>query len=88
MSFFLWVIVIAVLIIWVITAVDIVRRHLGAGKTAAWLLIALIFPVVGPIVYWVIRKPDADDFRQAEAAQRSRREEAAHRPFDTSGPGI
>lgn len=88
MSFFLWVIVIAALIVWVITVVDIFRRHLGAGKTAAWLLIALIFPFVGPIAYWVTRKPDPDDFRHAEEAQRARREEAARRPFDTTGPGV
>jgi adenine/guanine/hypoxanthine permease len=38
-----WVtLAIAVVIVWVISLVDIFRRHLGAQRTAAWVLIVLI----------------------------------------------
>ena len=81
------VIGIALVIIWVLTIVDIVRRHMGAKRTSAWLLIVVLLPFVGAIVYWVMRKPEPGDAEHAAAAERDRREEAHRRPPTASGPG-
>jgi len=81
------VIGIALVIIWVLTSVDIVRRHMGAKRTSAWLLIVVLLPFVGAIVYWVMRKPDPGDAEHAAAAERDRREEAHRRPPDSIWPG-
>jgi hypothetical protein len=78
---------IALLIIWGITVADIIKRPLSTGQTVAWLLIVIIVPFLGAILYWALRKPDADDARLTEAAQRSRREQAEHQPFDSMRPG-
>lgn len=58
----LWAVIGAALaIVWVLTVVDLVRRHLGAKRTAAWLLIVLILPFAGALLYWVLRKPEAGE---------------------------
>jgi hypothetical protein len=79
---------IALLIVWGITVADIIRRPLSTGQTVAWLLIVLIVPFLGAILYWVMRKPGPDEAAQTEAAMRSRREDAARRPFDSTRPGL
>lgn len=85
MSFIWWILAVAVVIVWVISLVDIFRRHLGAQRTAAWVLLVLILPVVGSIIYWALRKPEADDAQRTADAQRDRREQARRRPFDSTG---
>lgn len=56
MSWFWWLLFIFVAIIWVATIVDIIRRRheRSGGKTAAWILIVLIFPVLGSIIYFLV----------------------------------
>jgi len=81
MSFFWGVIAVALLIVWALSLYDIVRRHLGAKRTAAWILIVVILPVVGSIFYWVMRKPEPGDAQHKYEADRSRREEAERRVF-------
>ena len=55
----LWIIIaVAVLVAWLLGIVDIFRRHLDAKHTVAWLLIVLIMPILGTILYWVLREED------------------------------
>jgi type VI protein secretion system component VasK len=84
MSIIWWIIAIAVVIVWALSVTDIIRRHLGAKRTAAWLLIVVILPFVGSLLYWAMRKPEPDDLRHAEEAERSRREQAQRKPFDST----
>jgi hypothetical protein len=87
MSFIWWVIGVALVIIWVLTVVDIVRRHMGTKQTAAWLLIVVLLPFVGALAYWVMRKPEPGDAERVAAAERDRRDEAHRRPSDSVWPG-
>jgi hypothetical protein len=49
-------IAIPLILIWILTLVDIVRRHdLGGGSKALWIAATFIVPVIGPIVYFVVR---------------------------------
>ncbi len=58
----LWVVV------WVFVVVDIIRRpQFSTVKKVAWALIVLIFPIVGVLVYLVVRPPDISD-RMGSAA--------------------
>ena len=45
-----------VVVIWIATVVDIIRRrHTRTGaKTAAWILIVIILPVIGSITYFLV----------------------------------
>ena len=53
---------------WVVSIVDLFKRHLGAGKTAAWLLLIVLVPFIGVILYWVLRKPSQEEIDRQLAA--------------------
>jgi hypothetical protein len=56
----LWLLGAVAIVAWVIALVDILRRSsaFSRGQLAAWILIILIFPVLGTILYFVVgRKP-------------------------------
>jgi hypothetical protein len=78
---FVWIAIsIVVLIIWAITVYDIVRRHLGTGRTVAWLLIVIILPLVGSAVYWAMRPASADELEEYADVDRELREQARRHP--------
>ena len=56
MAWFWWLLAVGVLIIWIASIVDIVRRRhtLSKASLAAWILIVLIFPVIGSLIYLVV----------------------------------
>jgi hypothetical protein len=73
-----------VLVIWAITIWDIFRSRLGAAKTAAWLLIVILLPLVGSAVYWIRRKPQAGDVQRLYDNEAALRESRARRPAGSS----
>ena len=77
-----------ILVIWAITIWDIVRSHLGGGKTAAWLLIVILLPLFGSVFYWFRRKPQAGDVQRQYDNEVALRESRARRPTGggTFGP--
>jgi Phospholipase_D-nuclease N-terminal len=76
---FVWIVIsIAVLIIWGISVYDIFRRHLGPGRTAAWLLIVIILPFIGSLVYWAMRPASPDELEAYAGADRELRDQARH----------
>jgi hypothetical protein len=57
-----------------VTVADILRRHLGAAPTSAWILVTLLLPLVGSALYWAMRPPSTNDVRrQIDAEQDLRR---------------
>jgi hypothetical protein len=60
-------IAIPLLLIWVLTVVDVVRRHdLRTSHKVLWALVVLLVPVVGVIVYFVARPPQPTDRAAAD----------------------
>jgi hypothetical protein len=58
----LWWVGTIVIIAWAVALVDIIRgRHrFTGGQLAAWILLVVILPVVGTILYFVVgRRPSA-----------------------------
>ena len=81
----IWITIgVVLVIIWAITVFDIVRRHLGAKQTAAWLLIVILLPFVGAVAYWVTRKPTAEEVERQAQAGSALRSERAGRSFDSN----
>ena len=67
----LWSMVAAVLvIIWIITVVDIVRRRVALVPAVAWLVVVAIVPVIGAAVYWGTRKASPEDLQRTVDARR------------------
>jgi Phospholipase_D-nuclease N-terminal len=56
MAWFWWLIGVVVIVMWVVAVVDIVRcRHArSGGKTAAWVILILILPVLGTFLYFLV----------------------------------
>ena len=50
-----------ILIVWAITIFDIFRRHLGGKQTTLWLVLVIILPFIGALIYWIVRKPSTDE---------------------------
>ena len=44
-----------VLIVWVITIVDIIRRGYSGGTTAGYIALIVILPLIGSAIYWAVR---------------------------------
>jgi hypothetical protein len=77
----LWTLVgVVVALIVILTIVDIVRRHLGAKATAGWILLVVLLPIIGSIVYWAMRKPSQEEIDQAAAGDAELRAQAHRRP--------
>jgi len=52
-----WVAISVVLVVvWAFTVADILRRHLDQRHTLAWLLIVILLPFAGALLYWVLRR--------------------------------
>jgi Phospholipase_D-nuclease N-terminal len=67
-----WVfILLPLLVIWAVGLIDIFRRDLPRGTTAAWVLIVVLLPVVGTITYFVMRKPTEKEIEQARQARQA-----------------
>ena len=56
MAWFWWLVAVFIVIIWVFTIVDIIRRRhsRSSGQNAAWILLVLIIPLIGTIVYFLV----------------------------------
>ncbi len=74
-------ILIPLLVVWIAGLVDIVRRDLPRQTKLGWILIVLLLPFVGTLLYFVLRKPTEKELELA-------REAAADKPRDwRAGPG-
>ena len=74
-SAMVWVfILLPLLVIWALGLIDIFRRDLPRGTKAAWALIVVLLPVVGTIVYFLLRKPTEEEIRQTRQARQAARE--------------
>jgi hypothetical protein len=59
---------VALLVVWAVTVADIFRRHLDRRQTLAWLLIVILLPFAGALLYWVLRRRERVDGGRASDA--------------------
>jgi hypothetical protein len=79
---FALMIVVPVCILWVAAVVDVIRRGGSGLKIAAYLVLILILPIIGPLVYFIFRKESwtPEEIDASAMAQADIRREAARRP--------
>ena len=78
--------VIPVVILWVAAVVDVFRQGGSGLKIAALLVLILVIPILGPILYFCFRKDEGGRSpEELHAARESLRQEAARRPVGGSG---
>jgi hypothetical protein len=81
MMTFIWIVCACVLaVVWVLTIIDIIRRRYSTGATIGWIALILLLPFIGAIVYWLVRKPTAQEAEQAYLAEQDFRRGASPRP--------
>jgi hypothetical protein len=61
MAWFWWLLGLIVLVMWIAAIVNLIqRRHtISGGKLAAWLIIILVFPVLGTLIYFLVNGASA-----------------------------
>jgi len=61
-----WIIVIPIVAVVVALSIwDIFRHHLGGGPTAGWVLLVIVLPLIGSVIWWAARKPMPGDIDAA-----------------------
>lgn len=78
-------IVVPVVILWVVAVADVVRRGGSGLRIAAILVLILVVPVLGPVLYFVFARREPASAEAAHMAQEDLRREAARRPVGGSG---
>ena len=76
---FVWVVIlIPLLVVWALGIVDIVRRHLSPVQTAGWILVIVLLPLVGTLVYFLLRKPTEEEIRRSREVAAEGRPSGVH----------
>jgi hypothetical protein len=57
---------------WIAGVVDILRHGLPAGQTVLWIAVVVVFPIVGTLAYFTLRKPTERVILAAQAAAADR----------------
>jgi Phospholipase_D-nuclease N-terminal len=67
-GWFWWVLGILIVVMWVFTFVDIVRRRheRSRAQTAAWLIVVLVLPIVGTVIYFLVNGSAGSGARNAD----------------------
>jgi hypothetical protein len=80
----LWFIVGGMLLsVWVLSVVDIFRRNYSTGTTVGYLILVVILPFVGSLIYWSVRKPTREETELEYRAEAELRRSAGARSFDS-----
>ena len=84
-TFFLLLIYIPLIMIWAFAVIDIFRRDdIHGGAKAAWLIVVIILPFIGTLIYLIARKPGSTP--EERAALEAARTGGAAAPASTSHP--
>jgi len=84
-ALFAAMIIIPCLILWVAAVVDVIRQGGSGLKIAAMLVLILILPLIGPLLYFIFRKPPPVDVDAAAMAEADLRRQAHDRPIGGTG---
>jgi hypothetical protein len=77
-------IIIPALVLWIAAVVDVFRHRYSGLKIAAVLVLILIVPVIGPLLYFVFRGPEHITADEVYMAQEDMRRERAQRPIGST----
>ena len=70
---FLLCFIIPVVILWGYAIVSLVARHdLGIGGKLLWLLAILVVPLIGAVLYFMLRPAPQEQHRRAQARHKKR----------------
>jgi hypothetical protein len=63
-----WFIVMPLILLWIFALADLfMRSELAAWAKVLWLLVIIVFPLLGPIIYLLVRPDREEDYAPAAA---------------------
>ena len=66
----LWILLFCVVaLVWVLSIADIIRQRYSGWTTAGWLVLILVLPIVGSVIYWLVRQPTRAETEQQYLAE-------------------
>jgi hypothetical protein len=76
-----------IMLLWVVALVDLIGSHRSGLAIAGMLVLIVVLPILGPILYFIFRKEEVKpgDAEAAYRAQAAQRAEAAARPVGGTG---
>ena len=77
---FALMITVPVIILWVAAVADVIRRGGSGLKIAGVLVLVLVLPIVGPVLYFAFRGSEPVSAEAMHMAEADLRREAAQRP--------
>lgn len=69
-SLFIILVATPFILLWGAALMDLIRGHHSGLGIVAWMLVILLIPILGPLIYFAARKPTRADVDQAYLAQR------------------
>ena len=84
----LWIFVWSVVVVTaIVTLIDLFRsRHASALATIGWMLLIIIVPFIGSLIYWLTRKSSRSEVERQYQAEADLRRTRERQSFDPSNP--
>ena len=64
-SLFLILVATPFILLWGAAILDVIRRHYSGWAIVGWLLLILVLPIIGPLIYFATRRPTAEDVEKS-----------------------
>jgi hypothetical protein len=74
------------ILLWGCALWDLIKSHHSGWAIVGWMIVILVIPIIGPMIYFALRKPTQHDVDEQYLAQRALQQERAARPV--GGPGL
>jgi hypothetical protein len=85
-DFFLILLATPFILLWGCALLDLIRGHHSGWTIVGWMLLILVIPIIGPMIYFAVRKPTRHEIDEKYLADRELQRAAAARPV--GGPGL
>jgi ABC-type transport system involved in cytochrome c biogenesis permease component len=84
-TLFIIMIAAALIFMWGAAVVDIIQQKYSGWTVVGWLLVVLLLPIFGPILYFAVRTPREDDTERRYLAERDIQHQREARSIDSTG---
>ena len=85
-SLFLILLATPFILLWACALWDLIRGDHTGWAIVGWMILILVLPIIGPMIYFAVRKPTRSEVDQRYLADRELHRAAASRPV--GGPGL
>jgi hypothetical protein len=86
-SVFLILVATPFILLWGCALWDLIRGHHSGWAIVGWMILILVLPIIGPMIYFGLRKPTQHDVEEKYLVERELQREAARRPAGDPGVG-